>query len=407
MILRKKRIKKARYNGAEFYLETNETQGGKRIATHEFPYQDTPATEDLGKKPRQWIIQGFLFGALYKEKTKALQDALEQSGVGRLDHPYLGRNLKVRCQNYRISENNREFGFVQLSMTFTEAGSSPDLTTELKSLPKESFLNSVLQAPIPFVMDGLRDGLNEMGELSQSIQEYCEKLEDHLAPFMAVREQLGDLTQALGTLKEVALEIAHEPSSFLHAFSASVEFLFRTPLPPWVVLDGVSQSLGSISEMSLSESSLSFPDEDDQNLESTPHSYLMPEDILLERLFAILLIHLGDKVCDEKAWGLSQTPKQVKKTQKSFLSQCDLYLKAVRDASLFETICELKSQVFTRISDTKHLSHAERIRSNSNTNSILLSYELFMDLSQEEKILKLNPEMNPYLIQKGEEVYLP
>ena len=173
MIPRKRRIKKAKYNGVSFYIEDDETSGGRRIVTHEFPYSEIPATEDLGKKAKQWQIQGFVGGALYKQEAEKLQDALEQAGVGTLDHPYIGKNKKVRCTSYRRNETNREWGVVWFSMTLTEAGELPQITALSiadQAQKTQSFLENVLHTSQSIalgasgVLSGAADTLDSLSE---------------------------------------------------------------------------------------------------------------------------------------------------------------------------------------------------------------------------------------------------
>lgn len=111
----------ATFRGVGFFVAKADSSHGRRQAVHEAAQRDTPFTEDLGRKAREFSISGYLLGAEYDVARKALEEACEKAGSGVLVHPYRGE-MTVVCRGLNISESSDEGGICTVSMTFLEAG---------------------------------------------------------------------------------------------------------------------------------------------------------------------------------------------------------------------------------------------------------------------------------------------
>lgn len=111
----------ATFRGVGFFVATADSSHGRRQAVHETAQRDTPFTEDLGRKSREFGITGYLLGKEYDVAREELIKACEQAGPGILVHPYRGE-LTVVCRGLIVSETSEEGGKCTLSMTFLEAG---------------------------------------------------------------------------------------------------------------------------------------------------------------------------------------------------------------------------------------------------------------------------------------------
>lgn len=111
----------ASFRGAIFYVDSIDGQYGRRNVTHEFTDRDTPYTEDLGRKAREFTISAYLVGSNYQLQRDALIAACEAEGAGQLVHPYKGR-MNVCCKGLTVRENRKDGGFCELQMTFIEDG---------------------------------------------------------------------------------------------------------------------------------------------------------------------------------------------------------------------------------------------------------------------------------------------
>lgn len=117
----KDRYRQASFRGVTFFVESAESDHGRRQAVHEHAQRDVPYTEDLGRKAREYTIDGYLIGADYDLQLNRLQDACETAGPGQLVHPYRGE-LTVVCRGLKIRESSGEGRMCRVAMTFLEAG---------------------------------------------------------------------------------------------------------------------------------------------------------------------------------------------------------------------------------------------------------------------------------------------
>ncbi|GAG48575.1 unnamed protein product, partial [marine sediment metagenome] len=111
----------ASYRGAGFFVGATESAFGRRTANHEFPGQDKPYIEDLGRKARAFTVRGYVIGDNYLTSKDALTAQCEKPGVGLLVHPYQGL-LEVNCQRIQWRDNVREGGMARCEITFIETG---------------------------------------------------------------------------------------------------------------------------------------------------------------------------------------------------------------------------------------------------------------------------------------------
>lgn len=149
----------ASFRGAPFFVEGTESSYGRRQAVHEHAQRDTPYTEDLGRKAREFSITGYVLGANYHLARDAVVDACEQAGPGQLVHPYKGE-LTVVCRGLSVSENSQEGGFCRLTLTFLEAGeaSFPRAMTDSINAISGAGNQAITAAQGGFVSRFLTDG---------------------------------------------------------------------------------------------------------------------------------------------------------------------------------------------------------------------------------------------------------
>ena len=108
------------FRGVAFRTEGHERSGGRRVATFEFPARDTPLTEDLGRRAREYSVDCHIVGADYRLRRDALLDALEAAGPGLLVHPWHGQ-IMVVVLDFTQSEDQAG-GIATFRISFGEAG---------------------------------------------------------------------------------------------------------------------------------------------------------------------------------------------------------------------------------------------------------------------------------------------
>lgn len=115
----KDELRPASFRGVPFHYEEAEGTGGRRLAEHVFPGRDEPFHEDMGRAARVFSLRAYVVGDDYMAKRRALETALDESGPGKLMHPYRGE-LLVACREYRVVETTSEGRMARFSITFVE-----------------------------------------------------------------------------------------------------------------------------------------------------------------------------------------------------------------------------------------------------------------------------------------------
>jgi prophage DNA circulation protein len=118
----KEQLRQATFRGIPFACAAADAELGRRVALHEYPQRDKPFAEDLGRKARKFTLEAFILGAGYMTGRDALIGAIEQSGPGRLVHPYLGEMTVTLIESRGPRESSREGGMARFSLTFVESG---------------------------------------------------------------------------------------------------------------------------------------------------------------------------------------------------------------------------------------------------------------------------------------------
>ena len=112
------------FRGVQFGIaENRDSEHGRRGALHEFPEQDTPYFQDLGRKARTYTIEAVIYGTNYTTRRDQLISACEKSGSGVLIHPDFGL-LRVNVTSMSVRHSKDDGGIVRVSLGFVESGDS-------------------------------------------------------------------------------------------------------------------------------------------------------------------------------------------------------------------------------------------------------------------------------------------
>jgi prophage DNA circulation protein len=178
--------RQASFRNVNFYVDSSDAVFGRRTASHEFPGQDKPYTEDLGRKAREFTVEGYILGDDYMVGRDDMVKACEKAGAGQLIHPYYG-TMSVVCTGLTVREVKGERRMCRLSFKFLESGElvfptvAPDtgaLVEASKNLTldqiKATFENKYLIDTIPYsvlqnVMATVDQGLDKIQEVKKFV----------------------------------------------------------------------------------------------------------------------------------------------------------------------------------------------------------------------------------------------
>lgn len=114
-------LRPASFRGVQFFVDSSQYSGGRRVSFHEFPDRDKPFAEDLGKVGDTFKVEGHILGDNYFQTKNSLINAVNKEGPGELVHPYYG-TLQVQIGAFSIDEDTKEGGIAKISFQFYEAG---------------------------------------------------------------------------------------------------------------------------------------------------------------------------------------------------------------------------------------------------------------------------------------------
>ncbi|MCM2318057.1 MAG: DNA circularization N-terminal domain-containing protein [Pseudomonas sp.] len=113
------------FRGVPFHLKSSSSTGGRRTVLNEFPLRDTPMTEDMGRRARQFQLNLTLIGQDYMAQRDRLIAALETAGPGTLVHPFRGELQVAVLGDYSCEESTEQGGLARISVIFVESGETP------------------------------------------------------------------------------------------------------------------------------------------------------------------------------------------------------------------------------------------------------------------------------------------
>lgn len=119
-------LKPATFRGVPFFVEASEVSIGRQTVQHVYPFKEKePAySEDVGRKPRGFTVEGYVVGTEYMVARDRLMAALEVSGPGELVHPYHGTR-RVAVTRVHVRETVMDGGMAKFSVDFDETQASP------------------------------------------------------------------------------------------------------------------------------------------------------------------------------------------------------------------------------------------------------------------------------------------
>jgi prophage DNA circulation protein len=218
------RLQPAAFRGVPFLVEEHGLGGGRRVVVHEYPEQDDPHTEDLGRRAREFTISAYLVGDDYDADRDRLWAALEKAGSAELVHPYLGRH-RVQVRDFTFTERRDEGRVARFQIAFVQAGAlalpkaQPDTAGQvaeaaatLRAAASSEFTSlwSVPGQPDFVVTSAIQSVTGQLGALSDAAT----------SPQASLLDAATDLAVALGDLEASVADLVQSPADLAARFEA-------------------------------------------------------------------------------------------------------------------------------------------------------------------------------------------
>jgi prophage DNA circulation protein len=173
----------ASFKGVPFIAVKDSQPFGQRTQVHEFPQQDLPHVEALGKRTKEIKISGFVAGDDFIAKRDALLAVIEEPGAGELIHPWFG-SLFVSVTDCSVSHDRQKKGVTFFELVFVEGRSDPDYPTA--------------SADAVAILNGAADALEKTG-----IERFLEAIESIDLTQLREAAIFEPLNQTLSVLRDV------------------------------------------------------------------------------------------------------------------------------------------------------------------------------------------------------------
>lgn len=196
-------LREASFRGARFEVDDVEASGGRRVVLHEYPLRDTPYSEDLGRRAREFSVRGYIIQGRTYDYATARADvlkALEAYGPGELVHPWHGE-VSVVVDDYRLRESMERGGLLELDIRFREAGQLANPTASADTAKGvASAASSARQALKNSFLSAFAPALDEIDKVATALDDAASLAMEYLGlPQSLIAEGLAYVQSLIAT----------------------------------------------------------------------------------------------------------------------------------------------------------------------------------------------------------------
>ncbi len=386
-------LQRGSFRGVEFFIDTHSLAGGRRTVQHEFVDRDTPFAEDLGRKARNFTLEIHLIGDDYFQRRDQLIAALEQRGSGELIHPYLGQR-EVNVSGYSVSEDTLEGRIVRFSITFIEAGSNifPSIEEDRAATLLDFAEASLDSAKEKFA--GSFSVFQQPGFVVESAQALVEQAADAFESATSViaqtTEDATELAFQIRNLKADALDLIQAPGQLADRLADSMRLLSSVATNA----DDASNSFSTMFEFGEDETENPFstPTRDQENTNRLNFNNYIRD---------VAIISATEEAIDRNF----ATIQDALNTQQELKELLNRQSDTAEDINFFQNMNDLAASLVKTVPDVDNdLPNVVTVTLQDTTNSVVLAYDLFEDIDQEQEIIDRNNIRNPSFIVGGTEL---
>lgn len=246
------RLLTASYRGVEFFIDSEEIEGGKRAEIHEYPERDEPFIEELGKGARTFRVACYILGDDFIDERDKLLDAFETAGPGTLVLPTRGEFSAI-CLSHRSIQSSDEGRIARIEATFVRAGLNafPQALSDTREAVLDSVEPGILASSARFLARFTADALPDWVE--QSAADGIAAIRDGLRTVVDLvdgpADETASLVRALDDFGDDALDLAREPARMAAEFQSHMLALGELGATPRRLYDTLASSLGALDSL--------------------------------------------------------------------------------------------------------------------------------------------------------------
>lgn len=385
----KDKLRPASFRGVDFFVDSSQFTGGRRVTFHEFPNRDKPFAEDLGKAGGTFRIEGYVLGDDYFDSKDDILEAVTTEGPGVLVHPYYG-TMTVQLGTFSIDENTKEGRYAKLSFQFYEAGTN---VFPAQVDDKQSDLTDAATAANAAAQTALTNKFSILGASGNVVAAASAKISGAMDAFktatknvQATTQGIADLAFAIRNVKANINDIMKTPGQLSAAFNSALGLLqgavaeplqsFNAQSALFNIGPGLVPSTGTPSQM----------------LEASNEGAVNSGIVQMAVAGAAVA---ASSVPFASVQDATSIRDQLRDAIESILLTTD-------DDNVYQAFNELNAQVVRSIPDPdSQLPNLENVSVSQTTCSLVLAYDLFENPLTEDDIITRNKIKNPAFIMGG------
>lgn len=421
----KNQLQPGSFRGVPFHVEESQAKLGRRVEVHEYPLQDDPWAEDLGRKAREFTLEVFVVGVNYHQVRDQLINAIDQKGPGTLIHPRLGSMRVQMTENCRWRESTREGGMAEFTLAYVEAGERQFPATQADTVTNvQTAVNSgltALQTDVSkqfsvagrpqFVFDdalnGARTGLGVIRSAVSAVNAF--KRDDVLglidALSLSLPTQLADIWQLSGevinTQREVFALLAKDTHTTPAAVTSHSAVTVSTRknsdalVVPVSLSDRISDSFAELPAVPVPTPSRQ---QQADNRQALARLYTVSASLLSVQTVVELSEAIGVESNEQSPFDSYDHAIAVRD---QLMSNLDTIADTASD-NLYTAIRDLQAELLRHID--AHGFKLERIRYHhpmAELPSLVLAHNLYGDATRSADIVRRNRVRHPGFVQAG------
>tara|TARA_Y100000310_G_scaffold243676_1_gene248263 strand:- start:30481 stop:31671 length:1191 start_codon:yes stop_codon:yes gene_type:complete len=384
----KDNLRQGSFRGVEFYTDTSALTSGRRAIQHEYPNRETPFTEDLGRIPENFELEGHVIGESYFEAKENLLRVFTQEGPGELIHPFWGSRF-VQVGQITISESNLEGAIAKFSAKFYESGDNrfPKGSNDKGAILDQSVDQSIAAAQADFEEDFSIVGLPAFA------------VDSARAAVELASNTFNDVTKLGVTVADAATELAFKTRSLV----AEVNDLLQAPnLLAQRLLDSFAllEESFDLAEDQADAYGGFFNFGEDNVIGDTP---VREQERKNQRALNNFIRRVAAaSAANSAAAGSYVSFDDALAKREEISSMLEDQLALDDGTEVFQALADVKAQLIDALPDVDaDLPNLKEITVESDTNSLLLTYDLFESADNEDDLIERNGIRNPAVIAAG------
>lgn len=386
----KDELRPASFRGVAFFIDTSQKSLGRRSVLHEFPNRETPYTEDMGRVAEGFEVEGHVLGDDYFSAKRDLERVFNKKGPGELIHPYYGSKF-VQIGPVNFTEATRQGAILSFTVKFFEAG---DNRFPKSINDKAAVLEAATDKSITEIKKEFDDNFSIEGLPGFAI----DSARDAVA---LAQETFDDVTKTFADIADATAELAFSTRNLV----AEVNDLLQAPSQlSQRLLDSFTlmENAFSLAEDKANAHSafFDFGDDSDDVTGDTPIRQAEKENQsqfnnFMKRVAAV-------KSASNAQAGDYASFQEAESKRVEITDIIEEQIRESGDTELYQSLIDVNAALVDALPDVDaDLPNVKEVEIKNTTASLLVTYDLFEDPTQEQDIIDRNDIQHPGFIAAG------